>query len=250
MKLRARQRKVLAPFEERYAAGDARRLAPTRAEAALENLLNELGNGALRGEFRREWPFEGWFLDFYFPHIRLAIEVDGGYHRAQAQWREDQWKTRALEAQGITVLRLTNVQVLGDRAALVQMLRMAWREALRRGADGAPKHEAREQGAAYLAREPSAVYAAGGRDATMPGAVQRGRLAPGQAEPGEPAAGDAAMQVAAAATTAGAADTTTAATLNAATNAPVNGPMNVPTNVVAASDEAAWDESMWAASLH
>jgi very-short-patch-repair endonuclease len=150
MKPRARQRKVVVPFEERYAAGDARRLAPTRAEAALENILNELGNGALRGEFKREWPFEGWFLDFYFLHIRLAIEVDGGYHRAQAQWREDQWKTRALEAQGITVLRLTNVQVLGDRAALVQMLRMAWREALRRNrSGGAAKHEAREDRAAY-----------------------------------------------------------------------------------------------------
>jgi len=148
MKLRARQRRIVLPFEDRYVAGDARRLAPTRAEAALESILNELGNGALRGEFKREWPFEGWFLDFYFPHIRLAIEVDGGYHRAQAQWREDQWKTRALEAQGITVLRLTNVQVLGDRAALVQMLRMAWREALRN--KGGTKTEAREPGAAYV----------------------------------------------------------------------------------------------------
>ena len=151
MKLRARGRKVVLPFAELYAAGDARRLAPTRAEAALECLLNELGNGALRGEFKREWPFEGWFVDFYFPTVKLAIEVDGGYHRAQAQWRADQWKTRALQARGITVLRLTNAQVLGDKPALVQRLRMAWREALRKGGSASGGHEAREERASYAA---------------------------------------------------------------------------------------------------
>jgi very-short-patch-repair endonuclease len=159
MKLRARQRKTTATFAELYAAGDERRLAPTRAEAALEALLNELGNGALRGEYKREWPFESWFVDFYFPHIRLAIEVDGGYHRMQSQWRADQWKTRALEAQGITVLRLTNAQVLGDRPALVQMLRMAWREALRKGQERGGS-EVREARAAYAA-------AASGESATL-----------------------------------------------------------------------------------
>jgi len=151
MKLRARQRKTSATsanFAELYAAGDGRRLAPTRAEAALQALLDELGDGALRGEYKREWPFETWFVDFYFPHIRLAIEVDGGYHRMQSQWRADQWKTRALEAQGITVLRLTNAQVLGEKPALVQMLRMAWREALRkRQAQGGG--EVREERAVY-----------------------------------------------------------------------------------------------------
>ena len=149
MRIRARQRKSDASFAELYAAGDARRLAPTRAEAALEALLNELGNGALRGEFKREWPFEGWFLDFYFPQIRLAIEVDGGYHRAQSQWREDQLKAQALETQGITLLRLTNAQVLGDKPALIQMLRAAWRAALHRSRT--QQHEARETPAAYVA---------------------------------------------------------------------------------------------------
>jgi len=130
MRIRSRQRKPQGqPFDELYAAGDARRLAPTAAEAALERILNELGEGALRGEFKREWPLQGWFLDFYFPSIRLAIEVDGGYHRAQAQWREDQRKAAGLQAHGITLLRLSNREVFGDRERLVRRLRAAWRQA-------------------------------------------------------------------------------------------------------------------------
>ncbi|HEY4372020.1 MAG TPA: DUF559 domain-containing protein [Burkholderiales bacterium] len=135
-------------FDDRYAAGDARRLEPTPAEAALEALLNELGEGALRGEFKREWPFRDWYLDFYFPAIGLAIEVDGGYHRLQARWREDQLKARALEDAGLTLLRLTNREVLHDRERVVRRLREAWRAALLRQR-GTSQKSAREERAPY-----------------------------------------------------------------------------------------------------
>ena len=118
------------PFAERYAAADLRRLEPTPAEAELERILRELGAGALAGEFKREWPVGDWVVDFYFPTIRLAIEVDGGYHRAQSRWRLDLAKTRDLEERGITVLRLINAEVFGDRERLVARLRAAWRAAV------------------------------------------------------------------------------------------------------------------------
>ena len=117
-------------FDERHAAADARRLAPTAAEAELERILRTLGGGALAGEFRREWPVGDWTLDFYFPTVRLAIEVDGGYHRAQWRWRLDLAKNRDLAARGITVLRLANAEVFGDREKLVARLRAAWRAAM------------------------------------------------------------------------------------------------------------------------
>ena len=101
----------------------------TGAEAALEQILNSLGNGALRGGFKREWRVGDWVLDFYFPDIRLAIEVDGGYHRALSRWRKDWHKTRDLESRGITVLRLANSEVFGGRERLVMRLRAAWRSA-------------------------------------------------------------------------------------------------------------------------
>lgn len=130
---------TLARVLRRYARPDpealalvaqARRERPTRAERALEALLNEVNGHALEGRFRREWVCgERWLVDFYFPEVRLAIEVDGGYHRSTFQLGWDLFKTASLEAAGLTVLRLTNQEVLGDRARLVAKLRQAWRKA-------------------------------------------------------------------------------------------------------------------------
>lgn len=131
---------------------------PTPAEAELERVLNILGGGALAGEFRREYPVGNWLIDFYFPVVKLAIEVDGGYHRAPLQWRRDRHKTAELEAQGITVLRLTNAEVLGERERLIEKLRAAWRSA--RAQTSARTNTRRSSaGGRFEVREPSAVYA-------------------------------------------------------------------------------------------
>lgn len=107
----------------------ARREHPTRAERALEELLNGSNDGALDGRFRREWVCGRWIVDFYFPEVRLAIEVDGGYHRSTFQRGWDLFKAAELEAARITLLRLTNQEVLGDRARLLAKLRRAWAKA-------------------------------------------------------------------------------------------------------------------------
>ena len=136
---------------------DTPRRQPTPAEAELERILNTLGGGALAGEFWREFPVGNWLIDFYFPAIKLAIEVDGGYHRAPLQWRRDLHKTAELEARGITVLRLTNAEVLGARERLIEKLRVAWRVALLRteaGAQPGIRNACRRE-----VREPSAIYA-------------------------------------------------------------------------------------------
>jgi very-short-patch-repair endonuclease len=108
---------------------EARREGPTRAERALEAILNGLNGGALAGEFRREWVCGGWILDFYFPGVRLGIEVDGGYHRAPRQLSRDLAKAAGLAAAGVTLVRFSNEEVFGDRARLVAKLREAWRAA-------------------------------------------------------------------------------------------------------------------------
>jgi very-short-patch-repair endonuclease len=68
-------------------------------------------------------------VDFYFPEVRLAIEVDGAYHRSTFQLGWDLFKATELEVAGVTLLRLTNLEVLGDRQRLVRKLRCAWRTA-------------------------------------------------------------------------------------------------------------------------
>lgn len=134
---------TLARLRRRYALPDPealeriaqeRRERPTRAERALAAFLNEVNGHALEGRFVREWVCGGrWIVDFYFPEVRLAIEVDGGYHRSTFQLGWDLFKAAELEAAGVTVVRLTNQEALGDRARLRTKLRDAWRAARRSG---------------------------------------------------------------------------------------------------------------------
>lgn len=130
---------TLRKLRRRYALPDTgtlellsahRREHPTRAERALEAFLNEVNGHVLEGRFERERVCgDRWLVDFYFPEVRLAIEVDGGYHRSTFQLGWDLFKAAELEAAGITVVRLTNQEALGDRARLVAKLRRAWRTA-------------------------------------------------------------------------------------------------------------------------
>ncbi|MGH8683215.1 MAG: endonuclease domain-containing protein [Burkholderiales bacterium] len=129
---RLRRRRTLPDAETLRLIADERREHPTRAERALAAILNGLKDGALDGRFRREWVCGGrWIVDFYFPEVRLAIEVDGGYHRSTAQKGWDLFKEGGLESAGVTVLRLTNEEVFGDRERLLRKLRQAWRTGLR-----------------------------------------------------------------------------------------------------------------------
>ena len=132
---------TLRKLRRRYALPDAeslerlaahRREHPTRAERALEAILAEINGHALEGRFRREWVCGGrWIVDFYFPEVRLAIEVDGGYHRSTFQLGWDFFKAAELEAAGLTLVRLTNQEVFGDRERLLAKLRCGWRVAAR-----------------------------------------------------------------------------------------------------------------------
>ncbi len=127
-----RRRRTLADPETLRLIADERREHPTRAERALAAILNGLNDGALDGRFRREWVCGGrWIVDFYFPEVRLGIEVDGGYHRSTTQKGWDQFKEGGLESAGVTLLRLTNEEVFGDRERLLVKLRKAWQMALR-----------------------------------------------------------------------------------------------------------------------
>ncbi len=130
---RLRRRHTLPDAEALQLIAAERREHPTRAERALAAILNEVNEGTLEGRFRREWVCGGrWIVDFYFPEVRLAIEVDGGYHRSTFQLGWDLFKAAELEAAGMTLLRLTNQEVLGDRERLLAKLRRGWRAALAR----------------------------------------------------------------------------------------------------------------------
>lgn len=107
-----------------------RRKSATAAEAELERILNELNDGVLRGKFIREWAFGGqWIIDFFFNEIRLGIEVDGTSHKLPAQMILDRMKELECKKLDITLIRVTNREVFGNRSELIQKLRDGWKQA-------------------------------------------------------------------------------------------------------------------------
>jgi len=109
---------------------DTRRRRGTAAERELERILNDVNGGILRGRYQREWAYGGrWIVDFYFREVRLGIEVDGPYHGPLKQQLHDIERELELERAGITIVRVSNKDVFGDREALLNKLRKAWRRA-------------------------------------------------------------------------------------------------------------------------
>jgi len=110
-----------------------RRKRGTSAENKLNQILNEVNQGVLKGKYQREWAFGGkWILDFFFYENRLGIELDGSYHQSHSQRMKDAQKEKACDDFDITLLRLTNREIFGDRINLLNKLRECWRTANQR----------------------------------------------------------------------------------------------------------------------
>ncbi|NOX74384.1 MAG: endonuclease domain-containing protein, partial [Alphaproteobacteria bacterium] len=81
--------------------------ALTPAETAL---WAELRRERLGVRFRRQLVFDKRFiLDFYAPSLKLAVEVDGGQHAAEAD--KDAQRTAYLVRRDVSVLRFWNNEV-------------------------------------------------------------------------------------------------------------------------------------------
>jgi very-short-patch-repair endonuclease len=99
----------------------ARRL---RRQLSLPEVIlwSMLRGGQLAGlRFRRQHPIGAYILDFYCPHARLAVEIDGEGHSYPDQVAHDRRRDDWLRTQGVTVVRFAANAVLDD-IALAQVL--------------------------------------------------------------------------------------------------------------------------------
>ena len=84
----------------------------TEAEQKLWTLLR---NRQLKGKkFRRQHAIAYYIADFYCHECKLAIELDGNFHRRKEVQEYDRSRTAVLNEIGITVLRFWNEQVISD----------------------------------------------------------------------------------------------------------------------------------------
>ncbi|MDO1581437.1 endonuclease domain-containing protein [Rhizobium oryzicola] len=97
---------------QRRANAKRMRKAMTDAELKLWNAVRAhrlMGLG-----FRRQVPIAGYIVDFACPEERLVVELDGSQHTEDQVRRYDAVRTARLEADGWTVIRFQNEDVLKD----------------------------------------------------------------------------------------------------------------------------------------
>src|SRR5262249_45029120 len=79
------------------------------ASQAEQRLWEHLRGNQLGIKFRRQYSVDAYVLDFYAPHAKLAIEVDGDSHFTGTAPQYDHERTNYLNSFGIDVLRFTNL---------------------------------------------------------------------------------------------------------------------------------------------
>src|SRR5207248_1342513 len=70
-------------------------------------------------KFRRQHPIGGYYLDFFCPLARLAVELDGFQHGTPEQMEQDHQREHWLATQDIEVLRFWNRQWHDNRAEVL-----------------------------------------------------------------------------------------------------------------------------------
>ena len=63
-------------------------------------------------QFKRQVPFGNYIVDFYCFRAKLVVELDGSQHCEPEGISYDQTRTAYLESQGLTVLRISNLDVM------------------------------------------------------------------------------------------------------------------------------------------
>jgi very-short-patch-repair endonuclease len=92
----------------------------TDAELLLWSLLR--GRRFCGFKFRRQYPVNGYILDFYCHEVALVIELDGGGHNLGEQRRYDDERTKNLAAGGLSVIRFWNNDVLNSTEDVLQVI--------------------------------------------------------------------------------------------------------------------------------
>ena len=76
-------------------------------------------------KFTRQKPLGHYIADFYCASHRLVVEVDGDTHFTESGDLYDERRTRALEAEGIRVLRVANLEVMQQFEGVCQKIQDA-----------------------------------------------------------------------------------------------------------------------------
>ena len=100
----------------------ARSLRSNLTDAEL-HLWQRLRRRQLLGvQFYRQKPIDNYIVDFYAPAAKLVVELDGAQHLEVRQAQYDLRRTKALELQGVKVLRFDDREVLLQTESVLERI--------------------------------------------------------------------------------------------------------------------------------
>ena len=73
-------------------------------------------------QFYRQKPIGTYIVDFYAPKAKLVVEVDGSQHLGLEHRQNDAERDAYLTSEGLRVLRFSNMQVLQERDAVLEVI--------------------------------------------------------------------------------------------------------------------------------
>ena len=116
-------------------------------------LWSELRGGHLNGAvFRRQAPVDNYVADFICHAAKLVIELDGGQHFSEEGERADARRSAVIEAKGFKVLRFSNLDVMTNRAGVLETI--ATTVAERAPTPALPRKREREQTVSVEKKQP------------------------------------------------------------------------------------------------
>jgi len=105
--IKIKRRKKLSSYEFIHKAAKRLRKHQTLSEIIMADKLR-----AIDMKFLPQYPirYQGFMaiIDFYLHRLKIALEVDGGYHLSENQQQNDRVKDFILSRRKMSVLRITN----------------------------------------------------------------------------------------------------------------------------------------------
>jgi very-short-patch-repair endonuclease len=110
-----------AVSEQQRSRAKRLRTTMTRAETLLWRYIKARRIDGLL--FRRQVPMRGYIADFVCHSQRLIVELDGESHDFESKIQQDAKRDAWFVAEGYTVLRFTNEDVLTNLSGVVETIR-------------------------------------------------------------------------------------------------------------------------------
>lgn len=102
---------------------DRRRELRTKSTRHEQLFWYRVRNNQLGYRFFRQYSAGPYILDFYCPKLRLAVEIDGGYHSERDTMEYDKEREIYLSGLDIKTIRFKNKDVMNNIEKVIEQIR-------------------------------------------------------------------------------------------------------------------------------